>query len=389
MHRFLALLLFIFGLSITPSFSQDTIIDGNLVPNGDFENYSGKLIKMGRFYLVDSWDELTPAKADLFEKDNPLDQISIPENMYGYQEAFSGDHYVGINAFSYDPKNYRTYLVAKLIEPLKKGELYCVKYFVNLSDRSRMGVANLGAYFASSDESTEERINLYFEAQIKNNFQKVLKNRASWETVCNVLTATGKEKYLIIGNMDTDAETISEKLGPPEGLSGPQVQMAYYYVDDVSVKSIDRFSACNCSAKKERGPDIVYSKASAIDEKASDEEVISGSTIYFGFLKKEINSSAKVDLDRLASLLIAHPAYRVKISGHTDQEEAQEIKGDQVREELARDRAYAALDYLAKKGLKKSRFDVYGMDDKVPASYSQTPLSKAKNRRVEFELITD
>jgi outer membrane protein OmpA-like peptidoglycan-associated protein len=367
---------------------QDSVETGILL-NGDFERYTGRLSRDGKFYLVDEWETLTTARADLFEEGNAVSSIGIPQNMYGYQKAFSGEHYAGINAFSVDPRNYRSYLYTQLNEFLDKGSLYCVKYHVSLAERSRYAVANLGAYFSSNDEAIDEREDLYFDAQIKNNFQKVLKNQSNWEAVCNVLAASGKEDFLIIGNMDPNSETVSEKIPAPEGLAGPQVQMAYYYIDLVSITKIDRFSECKCSVGKDRGPDMIYSKSYAPDEDASDAEVIKNSTIYFGYLKKNINASGTLDLDRIAQLMKENESYTVKIMGHTDAEEAEDIQGDASKENLARDRAYEALDYLAKKGIDKGRFEVYSMEDKLPVSYRDTPLSKAKNRRVEFELVEE
>jgi outer membrane protein OmpA-like peptidoglycan-associated protein len=391
---FSILVLFIFSIPLLAQDEDTTrfvspVDKGNLVDNGDFENYTGKLTKQGKFYLVDSWEVLTSTRVDYFEKNNELGLIGIPDNMYGSQDSYSGTHYAGINAFSYDPKIFRSYIFTELNAPLRKGQLYCVKYFVNLADRSRFAIANLGVYFSDSKLEQGEKVNVFFDAQIKNDFQKVLKNTHQWETVCNVLTATGKEKYFVIGNFDTDQKTVKEKVIAPKTMDGLQVQMAYYYVDYISIKPVNRFSDCNCSGKKDRGPDIVYSKAETIDETAEDSEIIKNSTIYFGFLKKDLNSSGKTDLDRLADIMEKNANYRLKITGHVDSEEAADLGDDEAAKAFSRDRAYDALDYLAGKGLDKSRMDVYGFGKTYPASKGSTPLSKAKNRRVEFELIND
>lgn len=371
------------------TYISSPVDEGNLVNNGDFENYAGKLNKEGKFNLVDSWDVLTSERADYFEAGSVVKSIGIPENIYGEQEAYSGGHYAGMNAFSYDPKSLRSYLFTELNAPLQKGQLYCVKYVVNLADRSRFAIANLGAYFSESKLENDEDDNVFFEAQINNEFQKVLKNTLKWEVVCNVLTATGKEKYLAIGNFETDSKTIKEKINAPESTDAPQVQMAYYYIDYISVKPVVRYSDCNCSSKKERGPDIIYSKENSVDESSSDKEIVDNSTIYFGFLKKEMNSSARSDLDRLASIMEKDESYRVEITGHADSEEAIELGGNDAVKDFSRERAYEALDYLANKGIKKSRFDVYGLGDSSRASGGSSPLSKAKNRRVEFKLISN
>ena len=340
--------------------------------------------------MVEDWDTYTLLRPDYFEAGNIMPDIGIPSNIYGYQDAHSGSHYAGITAFSYDPKIFRTYIYSELDEPLEKGKMYCVKYYVSLADNSKFAVANLGVLFTKrgiDPEDLEVKENVFAEAQVKNNMQKVLKNTRAWEVVCNVYTSIGKEKYIVLGNFDQDNATVHEKLAPPAGLKGPQIQMAYYYVDDVSVVPIDNYSQCNCSAKKERGPDVIYSKSVTIDEDMSPTDVVANSTIYFGFLKKDLNSSAQVDLDRLAVLLEENPSFRIKITGYTDKEEAKEAKEDPNFDNLARDRAYKAVDYLASKRVDKGRIDAFGLGDSSPASSGNTPLSKAKNRRVEFILI--
>jgi len=390
MIKRITLLSVLICLTFSVAFAQDVNDKENLVKNAELENYAGKLKKLGKFYMVEDWDSYTLARPDYFEKGAEMPEIGIPSNVYGYQDAHSGAHYAGINAFSYDPKNFRSYIYTELMEPLEKGKMYCVKYYVSLADNSKYAVADLGAYFFKRDIDKEEmeiKANAYTDAQVKNNMQKVLKNSRSWELVCNVYTALGKEKYMALGNFEIDSKTVSEKLPAPEGLKTPQIQMAYYYIDDVSVVPIDNYSMCNCSTKKVRGPDVVYSKSVTINESMSDEEKTENSTIYFGFLKRVLNSSATVDLDRLAVMMEENPSYKLKVTGYTDKEEATEAKEDPNFDNLSRDRAYLVVDYLSSKGISKDRLQVFGLGDSSPASTGNTPLSKAKNRRVEFILL--
>lgn len=390
MIKRITLLAIIFVFSLANAIGQDVNDKENLVDNAELESYTGKLKKLGKFYMVEDWNPYTLERPDYFEEGNIMPDIGIPSNIYGYQEAHSGSHYAGINAFSYDPKKFRSYIYTKLREPLEEGKMYCIKFYVSLADNSKFATANLSAYLSKKEvdiEDQEVKQNVYFDAQVKNNLLKPLKNVRSWEVVCNVYTAVGKEKFLAIGNFDPDSKTITEKIPPPAGLKGPQVQMAYYYIDDVSVVPIDNYSQCNCSAKKVRGPDVIYSKSFTVGDDMDDVDVVKNSTIYFGYLKKELNSSALVDLDRLVEMLKENPSYRVKVTGFTDNEEADEAKEDPNFDNLSRDRAYKAVDYLSSKGIDKSRLDVYGLGDSSPASAGKTPLSLAKNRRVEFLLI--
>ena len=201
MIKKITLLLLFFSFAFAPLFSQDVNDKENLVKNAELEAYSGKLKKLGKFYMVEDWDSYTIIKPDYFEVGNEEPEIGIPSNVYGYQDAHSGSHYAGITAFSYDPKIFRSYLYTELNEPLEKGKMYCVKFYVSLAENSKFAVANLGAYLSKKPApDAEDKENFYVEASVKNNLQRPLKNTRSWELVCNVFTSLGKEKYLVIGN---------------------------------------------------------------------------------------------------------------------------------------------------------------------------------------------
>ena len=121
MIKRITLLSIVLLFSITLVIGQDVNDNENLVKNAELESYSGKLKKLGKFYMVEDWDAYTLERPDYFEAGNIMPEIGIPSNIYGYQDAKSGTHYAGINAFSYDPKKYRSYIYTTLEEPLEKG----------------------------------------------------------------------------------------------------------------------------------------------------------------------------------------------------------------------------------------------------------------------------
>ena len=53
------------------------------------KNYTGKLNKVGKFYLVDSWDVLTSARADYFEAGSEIKSIGVPDNIYGERKRIA------------------------------------------------------------------------------------------------------------------------------------------------------------------------------------------------------------------------------------------------------------------------------------------------------------
>lgn len=88
-------------------------------------------------------------------------------------------------------------------------------------------------------------------------------------------------------------------------------------------------------------------------------------------------------LDQLAELIKAHNEWNVMLSGYTDN------AGDpQKNLILSRDRAAAVKDYLVKKGVDAGCIQSVGYGDKDPIAPNNTPVGRAKNRRVELELYT-
>jgi len=95
-----------------------------------------------------------------------------------------------------------------------------------------------------------------------------------------------------------------------------------------------------------------------------------------------IKPSSYVILDKVVDVLNEYPDYKLKISGHTD---------SQGRDEnnliLSHQRAEAAKNYLAEKGIDATRLDAVGYGETKPLADNGTREGRRKNRRVEFTVI--
>ena len=87
-------------------------------------------------------------------------------------------------------------------------------------------------------------------------------------------------------------------------------------------------------------------------------------------------------LDKVVALLQKHPDFDLKISGYTDSS-----GNDNYNLKLSDDRAHAVETYLKEKGIVASRITAKGYGEENPIADNATPAGRAKNRRVEFELI--
>jgi outer membrane protein OmpA-like peptidoglycan-associated protein len=87
-------------------------------------------------------------------------------------------------------------------------------------------------------------------------------------------------------------------------------------------------------------------------------------------------------LDRVAASLLANPAVRIEVAGHTDASGSRALN---LRLSLAR--AEAVRNYLISKGVAPDRLVARGYGPDRPVADNSTPSGRAMNRRVELNLI--
>lgn len=95
----------------------------------------------------------------------------------------------------------------------------------------------------------------------------------------------------------------------------------------------------------------------------------------------EIDSGSLVNLDEIAEIMLAQPAFVLDIEGHTDARGRAELN---LR--LSQARADACKKYLVSKGVSGSRMESIGYGNMHPIGDNTTDEGRAKNRRTEFRL---
>jgi outer membrane protein OmpA-like peptidoglycan-associated protein len=370
------------------SFAQDA---DNLVPNPSFEGTKGKLKNIKQITKATDWFSPTGLNADLFSADVSGAPISAPDNLYGKENPLEGKNYAGITAYSYNNKLPRTYLLTPLTAKLKKGQKYCVKYNVSLADLSKYAVNNLGAHLTKKAIEVDGKKDIIFsekEIIIKTATNRIYDARYNWETVCGEYESEGNETYLVIGNFNESKETKYTKLKKAKDLKGSQLPMAYYYIDEVSVKLLSDDEKCSCEVGEEEELErVIYRKNSNSMEELSDADKVASATIYFDHLKSSLEADAERDVDVLAGILIDNPSYKIKIQAHSTNDEMEEAEKNDFHANLAKRRIDFFLEYCKSHGLEEDRFTTDIQDDLKPASNEDTLLGDAKNRRVEFKLV--
>ena len=121
-----------------------------------------------------------------------------------------------------------------------------------------------------------------------------------------------------------------------------------------------------------------------IQLKKEEEEILKKafSNLEFETGKDIIKKESLASLDELAELMKKKPTWKLKLSGHTDNQgnPAANLK-------LSEKRAKAVKNYLVQKGVSDTRFKVEWFGHKKPVADNKTPEGRQKNRRVEMQIV--
>lgn len=114
----------------------------------------------------------------------------------------------------------------------------------------------------------------------------------------------------------------------------------------------------------------------------TSEKVSFAADAFFDFDKTVLKADGKAKLDDLVSKLNGMDLEVIIAVGHTDS-----IGTDAYNEKLAVRRAEAVKAYLVSKGVETNRVYTEGKGEKQPVADNKTAEGRAKNRRVEIEVV--
>jgi outer membrane protein OmpA-like peptidoglycan-associated protein len=106
--------------------------------------------------------------------------------------------------------------------------------------------------------------------------------------------------------------------------------------------------------------------------------------IYFATGKATIKKQSNRVLDKAVGVLKQFPDVKLEIQGHTDD------RGERdMNMKLSQDRADAVKAYFVGKGIDAGRLKGVGFGPDKPIADNKSKGGRAKNRRVEFHLVSD
>lgn len=369
-----------------------------IVSNGTFDDIDvAKSLKAaGQIELELPWSKANSVAADLFSKDVKNIKFKAPANEHGYQDPLSGSNYAGFRAYSKDVKKTRTYLQLKLNKKLEKGQQYCIRYSLSLSDLSKFAVSNVGVYLSSKKLSDSSSDPILFEPQVTISENVAVNFTDGWESICGTYTAVGGEEYIIIGGFGKEDKMKIEKMKKSTevdkkmkaaGITATTVTNdAYYYIDNVDIVPVEAKSQCDCAKKSKPQAQFIYSSSVARATGAKPADIINSTVVYFAGLSEFIPGQFDGNIEEIAALMKANPALNIELIGHSDMDEIAEAKIDEEVANMAEKRAKSVQEALVGYGINAVRISVTSVDDSQPASTFNSPSGHAQNRRVVFKV---
>ena len=339
---------------------QSAEIIKNLIPNGSFENYRKK---SGSIKQAIPWQQI--ATVDFYQE--PLsNDTSINKG------ARTGNCYAGVRF----QKKYKEFLQVKLAEPLHRGTNYDFEMHVRLGFWSNAVLKSFGALFSKIGyKSKKDAVKAAIIDSVckKGGFE----NGYQWFKISGKYLADGGEKYVTIGNFSPNVKKDMIRIN----IFKFGFKEAYYFLDDISLTKTKEVAE---KVKIEIvGSFNIETQDSVLEVKNNIKvgEKVQLNNIFFENGRYYLLPESYAELNKLAQYLLRNPQMEVQINGHSDNV-GSKTKILKISEQRARE----VFEYLIKKGVQnKMYFKGYGSS--VPIASNDNDIDRAKNRRVEFEII--
>jgi len=332
----------------------------NLVPNGSFENFRKKSNNLRNAI---PWQPI--ASIDFYQ--NPLTNDTTVQ-----KGAYDGYAYTGFRF----QKRYKEFMQVKLVEPLHRGTVYAFSMQVRLAFWSNAILKSFGVLFSKAGyrgQGDAVKANMIDTIAKKGGLMK----NFQWFTIRGFYKADGGEKYITIGNFAPEIKKEMIRMN----LFKVGYKESYYFVDDIKLtkhkedKEAVEEVIVGPNIIKEEDSTLVVNKDLRVGEK------VALKNIFFENGKYYLLPESYIELNKLVQYMMKNPTVEIQINGHSDNS-GLKFKNQKISELRARE----VFEYLIKKGVQnKMYFKGFGVDQ--PIAPNDTDENRAKNRRVEFELI--
>ena len=158
-------------------------------------------------------------------------------------DTIDGTNFLGILSYQSifnDPlpdfHDQREYIQCELIDSMVFKDVYLVDFY-SLSDTNSANFLtnNIGIHFSNTPIISNNGDYINLDAQVKYYNNEVVENPYKWVKISGIYIATGGEKYLTVGNFNSDVETDFTCLS----LFWPAAGRGYVFLDKFSVTPLD------------------------------------------------------------------------------------------------------------------------------------------------------
>ena len=343
----------------------------NLLLNGSFEQFykcPGSFSYSGKNELAPGWTSPTMGTPDLFNTCS-AGEAGVPTNWAGKSKAYSGSGYAGIYAFVHGrSKPYREYLQGEFTKPLEEGVKYLIEFYFKLSSNSKYSIDRIGFLISDSSHQTKED-GVFPATATYQRINPVIYNQATgyWTRFGFTYIATGGELFITIGNFSGDGDTRYYFIKASQTLEPMLSKAAYFFIDDVKVVQVS----------KSPTPPVLTGYP---DVKTNEDYVLKN--IQFKYNDFALLETSFPELDRVVEILKLNKAWKVTVSGHTD-----DIGSDAFNLDLSLNRASSVADYLISKDIDAARIKTWGFGKQTPLAKGSDEATRAINRRVEIRFL--
>jgi OOP family OmpA-OmpF porin len=347
----------------------------NLVINPSFEDMDFCPIDFTsrRLQSVKKWTQAGDGTPDYFNRCSK--KVGVPDNIFGKQEARTGNGYCGLGTYLNNKMRYREYIVGRLSRPLKAGEMVCITLYYSAADHCQFVHDGFGVVLSNKPltQVSYKTISVSQEAMSNPRFN-MMDDFTSWSELSSNYIAKGGEEVITIGNFkdEKDMRMIHRTKDPAVADSR---DYAYVYIDDVSVIPITKKSECSCINEE------LAAIATDPPHELSEYDEIKLDAIHFDFDQFALTDSATHQLQEIYLLLRKNKHMYMEILGHTDN-----VGDAEYNQILSEQRANSVIQFLSLKGIDPNRLKVIAKGMSEPATSNETEEGRAYNRRVEFQI---
>ncbi|MBP7513886.1 MAG: T9SS type A sorting domain-containing protein [Flavobacteriales bacterium] len=216
------------------------VVCQNLVPNGDFEEFSICPELPNQIDRATGWFRET-GTPDYFNRCAGNSGMGMPNGYFGYQDALFGDGYLGLAVYyavgvAPVPKAAEEVAAIQLSQPLQVGVPVQISFWTALGGdgalvaaRMRLSVPGIGIRFSTVPNydsllDTDPAPPLYLVG--------AMTDSVSWVQVCGTFVPDSAYTYVMVGNFIPDS-----LIEPTVVFPQNDNDIAYVFVDNVSVSS--------------------------------------------------------------------------------------------------------------------------------------------------------